>query len=596
MSDNKTTTELFDSNLLEIRLQNSESFIFDLEYNRKKFLRNGFLLLIGCSLVGGLTGVILDALFAFTGISKFFDFYLFGSGIGAIIGLILGLALFLSLRSKTIIGFGASYGVGIGANIFIGGVTGALLGLIGGPIYAVILNTQNIDLSITINLYLFGVLIWIAIGFNIGLIVGLFSSVSYSGIVFFGAAIGAITGTLSTLVIVGIDVPVFYGTLIGLALGGFSGVLLNYSISYSLNIPFKLDFRSYGTATSITRDAAIATHYTKNYTPTAQPITVSSDTSDDETQRGSDYDDYAVPFSCGFSDCSTSFEGDCAAFIIGAILLGIVAAFIVVVAFIILLTKIILKLTEIMTERMGSTVKRGALSLLGLSFSTFLLIGVNIGLTESIYNLPLIYNLPIGFGIGLLFASLFFIAISISFKSAKLVITPKVIRWTDRNSTGLVYFKDIVSYEFNIKKIKSKTGSYNYDDSINFSTKNQKRYKVLLNGWYTPIERNSAVYIKYILSHYLNLQDQFKEELTEEELLNEFDSEVSQKSKSSYTFSVKLDTITDTMVQEVSDNLNLVKRATVSWLTARTNYSKAIIRQIVTVHLGYEIVDDDIVK
>ncbi|MHA1355148.1 MAG: hypothetical protein ACTSR1_08265, partial [Candidatus Heimdallarchaeota archaeon] len=98
--------------------------------------------------------------------------------------------------------------------------------------------------------------------------------------------------------------------------------------------------------------------------------------------------------------------------------------------------------------KFGGTVKRGALSAIGASFSILLIIGSNVGLTEAYHNMLFEHNVLIGAGIGLIYGVMIFAIHRLSIKKSFIEINISRLTWMDRHTTASVKFDNIRDYEF----------------------------------------------------------------------------------------------------------------------------------------------------
>ncbi len=259
-SDSSDVSVIKSDERLQTKLMNKATFDFELLYDRKKFLRNDFLLLLLSTLFGVGLGAVIDLIYLYSGITNEYAVL----GIGAVFGLILGSILLVALKSRMIEDSGVSYGVGIGTNIFIGAIIGTFFGALIGSLFGLILKV--IDLTIISNYIdvtgfsypVFGMLVWISLGLNIGVLVGLIASFGFIGIIFGGALSGVIVGAIGMLAIFGPSIVIFYGSLAGIVAGSLIALLVRYSINASTGKPDSVTFRCFGSKKEAAATAATA--------------------------------------------------------------------------------------------------------------------------------------------------------------------------------------------------------------------------------------------------------------------------------------------------------------------------------------------------
>ena len=155
-------------------LDNSQGF--KLIYDKKKSLRNGFLLIILGILFGASAGGIIDLFYLYTQITNEYAIMGIGMGVGALFGIILGLILIVALKSKMVDDLSASYGAGIGTNVFVGAVIGIFFGAIVGSLFGLILEVLKKTNYTTLSIPVFAILIWTVLGLNIGTLIGVLAS------------------------------------------------------------------------------------------------------------------------------------------------------------------------------------------------------------------------------------------------------------------------------------------------------------------------------------------------------------------------------------------------------------------------------------
>jgi len=583
-------------------LDNSQGF--KLIYDEKKSLRNGMLLIIIGILFGASAGAIIDLFYLYTQITNEYAIMGIGMGVGALFGIILGLILIVALKSKMVDDLSASYGAGIGTNVFVGAVIGIFFGVIVGALFGSILKVLEFTNYTTLSIPVFAILIWTVLGLNIGTLIGVLASFGTTKIYIGGAISGVIVGGAGMLAIFGPDVLVAIGIGIGLVVGIIVAIFVKYGLEANSG---KITYKKYC-----------------NRTPTSDEKSGSSfmsDLSDDRRRRrsGSDCGGGGDCSGCGSSDCS-GCEGclGCGAGAGGAggagcgacgwgtgISLGpIFMMFLIAIPFI-LLTIGLSFVGKRASIKFGGTVKKGALTALGASFSIFLIIGSNIGLAEAYHNMLFWHNVLTGAGIGLIYGLLIYITYRTSIRNSFLKLTPNELTWKDRHTADTVILNNIKHYEFvREERIEIKKEGY-YEDYFKFTTFSEISEKVLINCWETPEGSDSTVHIQTILENYLRKKESQRkqrieslEEFKETEPLLEIVEEIEQSITSEVTgYSFDLSTeITEKMVNNVSLLLERAKGVSIDWLTTVTKYEKGIVEIIITIHLGLLIEDGKVVK
>lgn len=567
MNENSEFSKAIDDIDLLSKLDTKTVFDFKLEYNKKVLLRNSFLLVFLAMLFGGGLGAIIDLIYLYTGITNQYSILGIGSGAGAIFGLILGGFLLIALKSRFVEDYGVGYGLGIGTNIFIGAVIGTFFGAAIGSLFGLVLKAvQFFDVVPDINLSypVFGMLIWITLGLNIGALIGLLASFGLMNIIVGGIISGIVVGSIGMFAIFGIDALVGYGTIAGLVSGGLIGLLVRYSINASTGRG--ADFRC------------------RPIRPREEKALVTQSTSRD-CCSGGDCSGCGNCYCDGCGDCSGGGGGE--AFLVIAIFALIIIPVIIIIA----------GLTWASTKasvKFGGVVKRGALTALGASFSIFLIIGSNIGLTEAYHNMLFEHNVLIGAGIGMVFGLLVFISLRLSINASSVKITPYKITWKDRHTSRTIEFTNIEHFEFAREQRSTGTPIKSYEDYLKITTMQGDAAKVVINCWKTPEETQSTDYLETILSHYIGksqeqkmlLKQQYDTATTDTKPIEELPG---------YSFS---DTrpITDEMIAKVEALLEVPREVTIEWICSVTQYPGHIVAEIITNYLGYQIQEGRVVK
>ncbi|NPD90519.1 MAG: hypothetical protein HGN29_17535 [Asgard group archaeon] len=560
--------EIEDKALLS-QLETKTVFDLKLEYNNKNLIRNGFLLVILAMLFGGGLGAIIDLIYLYTGITNQYSILGIGSGAGAIFGLILGGFLLIALKSRMVEDIGAGHGLGVGTNIFVGAIIGTFFGAVIGSLFGLILKALDYFTDISISYPVFGMLIWITLGLNIGALIGLLASYGLMNIIFGGIIAGIVVGSIGMLAVFGFDKLVGIGTAAGIISGGLIGLLVRFSIDQSV----VRGPRSGCGRLRPREESALATQ------SRSSDFCSGSDCGSCNTSSSCDC------YGCGdFGDCGGG-GGEACAFI--AIFAAIIIPVIIIIA-------VLSWVSTKASVRLGGVAKRGAFTALGASFSIFLIIGSNIGLTEAHHNMLFEHNVLIGAGIGMIYGLLVFAALRLSAKASNLRITPYKITWKDRHTKGTVEFANIESIEFVREQRSTGTPIKSYEDYFIMMTKDGRSSKVVINCWKTPEGTPTTDYIELILSHYfgavekqrIQLREQYETSIPEEKPMVAF---------SGYSFTEQ-EEITDEMITKVEALIDAPRDVTVNWICSVTQYPNYIVEQIITEKLGFVIQDGKIIK
>lgn len=603
-------------NHLHSRMDDPQGLKFKLIYDKNKSLRNGFLLILLGILFGAGTGAIIDLIYLYTHITNEYAIMGIGSGVGALFGIILGLILIAALKSKMVDDFSASYGAGIGTNVFVGAVIGIFFGVIVGSLFGLILEVMKFANYTTLSIPVFAILIWTVLGLNIGTLVGVFASFGTFNIIIGGAISGVIVGGAGMLGVFGPDVLVAIGLGIGLIVGIIVAIFVKFGIdANSGKITYKRICDRMPSS-----DEKSGSSFMSDLQEDRRKRRSGSDCSGNDCSgcgsSGGDCSSCEGCLGCGAGGCGAGGAGGAgccssgcgAGFTLGPLLLG----FLIVVPFI-LLTIGLSFVGKRASIRFGGTVKKGALTALGASFSIFLIIGSNVGLTEAYHNMLFQHNVLIGAGIGLIYSLLIFISHRLSIKSSFLNITPEELAWKDRHTEATVFISNIKQYEFvREERIDIKKKGC-YEDYFKYTTFSEISEKVLINCWETPEETDSTIHIQYILEQYLAEKEaQRNERLAameevletkpifdkEKAIVKEKEVELKQpieSKRSSYSFNLSSE-ITEQMVSNVAQLLEKAKNVSVDWLVAITMYKKEIVEEIIIVHLGLLIEEGKVLK
>lgn len=600
------------------RLDDSLEYKFKLIFDNKKSLRNGLLLIFLGIFFGAGAGAIIDLIYLYTNITNEYAIMGIGSGIGALLGLTLGLILIIALKSKMVDDFSASYGAGIGTNVFVGAVIGIFFGAIVGSLFGVILEVLKYTNYTTLSIPVFSILIWTVLGLNIGTLIGVLASFGTLNVFLGGAISGIIVGGAGLLAIFGPDILVAIGMGIGLLVGLFVAFFVRFGLEANLG---RIEYTKCGGRISSCDEKSGSSF-------------LGDIRKDRKKKSGTDCSGCGSdPCSgCGSSDCS-GCEGclgcgagaggaggagcgaGCGAgFTLGPVLL----IFLIAIPFI-LLTIGLSFVGKRASIRFGGTVKRGALTAIGASFSIFLIIGSNVGLSEAYHNMLFQYNVLIGAGIGLIYGLLILISHRLSIKASFLEISPHRLSWRDRHTAASVNISNIKHFEFKREERIDIKKPGCYEDYFIYTTFVEEREKVLINCWETPEGTDSTEHIQSILKQYLKekelqrkqrlavLEDseslepvlgieQLKEiEEIKEKHKREALEQPARSTMTGYSFDLNPE-ITGQMVDSVKHLLRKAHRVSIDWLVAVTMYSKEVVEEIIIMHLGLEIKDGKVVK
>jgi len=586
-------------NSLQDTLEQNKNYEFKLIQDEKKAIRNGLLLIVLSIGFGAGVGAIIDLIYLYTGITNEYAIMGIGSGVGAILGVFLGLILLAALKSKMVDDFSSSYGAGIGTNVFVGSVIGLFFGVIVGSLFGLILEVLKFTNVSNLSLPVFAILIWTVLGLNIGALVGVIASFG-TNITIGGAIAGVIVGAIGMLAIFGPDVLIAVGGAIGLVMGIINGIFIKYGLEANKG---KVEYPKFcGKMTSCTEKSG-SSFLGEPRRDTRKKRAPSSNcggcgSGNDCSGCGSGGDEDCVGCCAGVGGAGGAGGaggcgacGGCGGCTIGST--GIAA----------LLAIPIILLIIGLSFKFGGTVKRGALSAIGASFSILLIIGSNVGLTEAYHNMLFEHNVLIGAGIGLIYGVMIFAIHRLSIKKSFIEINISRLTWMDRHTTASVKFDNIRDYEFTreLRTDLKKEGCY--EDYFKFTTYNESREKVLINCWATPEGSDPTEHIQTILEYYLSkreiplatkktVDELFKDEIAEEQKM-ETKSKTSEIS--GYSFDLN-PAITQNMVNNITNLIEKPKSVSITWLCAVTSYEKEIVEEIITMHLGLVIDEGKVVK
>lgn len=483
--DKETAKPDIEKQLLQ-KLNEDSTFKLNLHYDRKKSLRNSFLLIILSTIIDATIGVVFYYVLQFSGLTNQYAILGIGCGIGAVFGLIIGIVILLALRWDIVDEVGSGYGRGLGTNVFIGAIIGTLAGTGFGSLFGLIIKALDatlnfaLDFDIELHYTVYGMLIWIVLGLNIGVLVGLITSFGFIKIIIGGAIAGVIVGGIGMLAVFGLDIIILIGIGVGLLVGCFIGSLIKYSIDASMGKIKALK----GLSNCFSRDKLESSFMGGMDDPRKKRRSSSCNGSGFST------------CDCGSGDCSGG-GGDCEA--AGAIFLVALLA----IPIIIIIAGVSWMSVKA-SQKFGQTVQKGALTALGASLSITTIIGSNLGLSSSYSILPLWKMVVIGGALGLTFGLLIIIASSLSYKYNKLVITKFGISWKDRHTEGKISFSEMVEYSLETRQKRLETKET--EEYLNCVLSDGKKKELLIDCWKTPVEFGSTNYVKYIVDYYKQLQ------------------------------------------------------------------------------------------
>jgi len=460
------------------------------------------------------------------------------------------------MRANVTEEFGASYGRGIGTNIFIGAIIGIFFGAGVGSLFGLILEATGYFIDTAFGYIVYGMIVFMVLGLNIGVLVGVITSYGLIGIVWGGIISGIIVGVFGMLAIFGPDLTILYGALGGIVAGSLIGVLAKYSIRASIG---KIDI--------LGLDRFFANRKARR------------------ASRSSSSDD------CFSGDCSGSGSADCSGCDSGGceamgIVLLVVAIAIPVVIFISLFTW----LTTKASVKLGKNVRKGSFTAVAASMAIFTIIGSNIALTTSFHTIEYYYTITIGAGLGLIFGLILLIALRLSVRGSKLIISPQKITWKDRYTSGSVLLSSISSFSFTHGSKAPESITKRLDDYFEFTTTSKESSKVMLNCWDIPEEQSPFVYIQSILLDYL--------ELSEEEKTYPPISQTTIKTKEtpgSYYYVPSIN-VTEEDIRVVNELIGGNKRLAIAWVCTVTKIPEYLVCEIAIDYLGKTIKDGFIIN
>ncbi|MHA1126346.1 MAG: hypothetical protein ACTSQX_12040 [Candidatus Heimdallarchaeota archaeon] len=569
MSGEKTKSKQIKTEM-QSRLDNNHSFNFKIIQNKKKSTRNGLLLILISIIFGAGVGAIIDLIYLYSNITNEYAIMGIGSGVGAIMGIVIGLILFIALKSKMVDNFSASYGAGIGSNIFVGAIIGTIFGVIIGSLFGLILEVLKYVIDSTLSLPVFAILIWTVLGLNIGALIGVIASFGTIKIVMGGGIAGIICGGIGMLAIFGPDIIIAIGIGVGLIGGLLIGIFVKYGLEASSGNVEYPKFCSSLTSCTEQSGSSFA----------RDPRSDRKKKSTSGCSGANDCDGCGDCFDCLGSGGGGDCEGAGPAFVVVLVAIPVI-----------ILLAVLSFVGTRASIKFGGSVKKGSLTALGASFSIFLIIGSNVGLTEAYHNMLFEHNVLIGAGIGLIYGILIFASHSLSLRMSFIEIAPQGLAWKDRHTTASVKFSSIKHFEFIREERTDLKKEGCYEDYFKFTTHGENREKVLINCWATPEGTDPTEHIQTIIQHCLSKNEVrlvVDQPLKEEEIPHVSDI-------TGYSFDLNPN-ITQEMVDNITHLIERPKSVTISWLVAVTKYEKEIVEEIITMHFGLVIEDGKVLK
>ncbi|MHA1171303.1 MAG: hypothetical protein ACTSQ3_04400, partial [Candidatus Heimdallarchaeota archaeon] len=211
---------------------------------------------------------------------------------------------------------------------------------------------------------------------------------------------------------------------------------------------------------------------------------------------------------CSGYDCGSCYMGNCGSCMdctaCGTEACAFLSVFAVVLIPIIILIAVLTWVSRKASIRLGGVMRRGALTAIGSSFSIFLIIGSNVGLTEAYHNMLLEQNILMGVSVGLFFGLLIFIALRLSIKVSAIEITPEKITWKDRHTNGTIRFEDIVEFFFEKEQRNTEIPVKSLEDYFILTDDIGETDRIVINCWETPENIYSTDFLESILTYYIN--------------------------------------------------------------------------------------------
>ena len=590
IEENSTALPPVSVELIDKLMSNSQ-FEFELDVHREHFVRNFLMLILFGIVVGGILGTIFFFILEYSSITNQYAILGIGTGVGLAFGIILGICMIIALRAKIIPDFGSSYGVGIGTNIFIGAIIGIIFGAIVGSLFGLILEATDYVLDTSLSYPLYGMLVWIVLGLNIGVLVGIITSFGFIDIIAGGAIAGCIVGPCGALAVFGPDWVAAAGVAAGFFVGIFIGIFSKYSVRASMGFITQPKCNPGEATTKIENNIGKGMERTRRRRR--------------GYYRGGYYRDpcwgptYSSSYACRNNDDSDDCgdeAGGCGQVILPIILMIFLAgAVILIIAFI---SWISVKAST----KFGKVVKKGGLTAFGSSASILLIIGSDIGLTASFHNMEFYYLALIGAGIALVIGLAIFAGQALSIKQTTLKITPRTLSWKDGITQGNINFYNIEDFEFVIQ-LEDQENVPEYEGHLKLNLTNGTSRKICISCWKTPGDLGSSRHIQTILLHYLNQVSEIKAQ--QEAHRKRFESTVvlqdDKPKRRTYRESIEenkeeakilqekediLREYSEAQISEVSDLVNAQKKLSADWVSRVTQIPRNKVIAISTIILG----------
>ncbi|NHK30062.1 MAG: hypothetical protein FK730_01835 [Asgard group archaeon] len=493
------------SELEELLLRNA-FFRFGLQYNDRKLLRNGIVLLVLSTIIGSSLGILLFYVLKWLGITDDYAVLGIGAGLGAGFGIVLGTFLLIGLQTRIVEEYSAGYGIGISTNIFIGTIIGVMFGAGVGALFGLVLEAINYGIETNFVYPVYGMLIWIVLGLNIGVFVGLITSFGFIDIILGGAITGIFIGTIGLLIYYGPDIIILIGTATGLISGTLIGILTKLSVRANLG---KAEDVRCGCGQRIFEFDQKSDRRRRRRAYFCGPNYLSFDNINcggcgtrgglgggSCNCFGTNCGSTCCGSNCGISNwlgmnCGT---GNC---------FGVGFIFLILLIPIIILISVVSWFSAKASIAFGKKVRKGAFPALISSTLIGLILGCNIAIVISFRSFDFYSIIGISAGFGIVFSLIVLLAFWISIIDSQIEISYGMITWKDRYTSGSLFLHNIVEYSF-IKQGKLVEGiSRQIDDFLYIELIDGQSYKILLSCWKTPEGTTSFEYLQTILQYYI---------------------------------------------------------------------------------------------
>ncbi|MHA1556752.1 MAG: hypothetical protein ACTSPM_07435 [Candidatus Heimdallarchaeota archaeon] len=588
-------------------MTNSE-FTFELDVHRQHFVRNGFFLILFGIIVGGILGTIFYYILEYTNIENQYVILGIGAGIGLAFGIVLGISLIISMKAKIVPDFGSTYGVGIGTNIFIGAIIGTVFGAVVGSLFGLILQATDYIIDTNLSYPVYGMLIWIVLGLNVGVLIGLITSFGSIDIIAGGAIAGIIVGLCGSLAIFGPDWIAAGGVAAGFVVGLVISIFTKYSIRASMGFITQPMCGGKEIKDQLDKGIDDNTRRTRvvhrNRYRGSRVRTSSTSSSRRRRYRSDSYHGdpcfgptYTTSYACGNSDdsgdCGGDGDSDCGQAVAPIILMVLLAGAVI------LLITFISWISVKASTKFGGVVKKGALTAFGSSASILLIIGCNIGLTASFHQLEVYYLALIGAGLALFIGLLIISGQTLSMKMTSFTIAPGRIKWKDGTTQGNLSLANVERYDF-VVQLDDKKNVAEYEGHVKFYLKNGTASKVCISCWKTPEDTISSRYLQTILLHFLNQIEEIRvqekvhqDRISETTILQESSKPIRRTYRESFASSkvqvAEEEVRKQVSEKEISDIRDLVEardKMSVNWISRVTRIPEFRVIDIATILLG----------